>query len=53
MGLFLPAQLLLFKVAQNCRTLVIDPDRSGKARLDLLVAELIQFCLPSAPMRQI
>jgi hypothetical protein len=45
LGLFLAPQLLLFKVAQNGRTLLIDPNRCGKTSLDLLVAEPVQlFC---------
>jgi hypothetical protein len=45
LGLFLAPQLLLFKVAQNGRTLLIDSNRCGKTSLDLLVAELVQlFC---------
>jgi hypothetical protein len=39
----LTAELLVFEVAQDRNTFIIDPDRSGKTRLDLLVAELVQF----------
>ena len=33
------------QVVQNRRSFVIDPNRSGKARLDLFVAELVQLLL--------
>ena len=41
--LVLFAQLLLFEVAEHRRTLIVYPDCCGKTRLDLLVAQLVQF----------
>jgi len=36
-------QLLFFEVAEHRRTLIVYPDSCGKTRLNLLVAQLVQF----------